>query len=266
MRLVDIKTPISLVGQLVSILARNRVFSEGSNFIMQLYFIRHAQSENNVIWAQTQSENGRFPDPDITAIGHQQADCLANFLATKAEFQFTHLYTSLMSRAVSTGSYISKTCRLPLVAWEEIHERGGIFQIHPESGVREGLPGANRAYFEQRFPDFLLPNSLGNAGWWKRPFEQKEDSSQRVKLVLQELLRRHGGTDDKVAMVSHAGFGYDMLQALLRFTSPNSFTHSPMHVWIRIQNTSIFRIDFESDYFSLVYLNRLEHLPTKLIT
>lgn len=233
---------------------------------MQLYFIRHAQSENNVIWARTQSENGRFPDPEITEIGHRQADCLANFLATNAEFQFTHLYTSLMSRAVITGSYISNACGLPLVAWEEIHERGGIFQINSATGAREGLPGANRAYFEQRFPDLILPDSLGSEGWWKRPFEQKEAFSQRTKLVLQELLRRHGGTDDKVVMVSHAGFGYDMLQALLCFTSPNDFANSPMHVWIRIQNTSIFRIDFESDYFSLVYLNRLQHLPAELIT
>ncbi len=232
---------------------------------MQLYFIRHAQSENNVIWARTQSENGRFPDPEITDVGHRQADHLANYLAEN-RFEFTCLYSSLMSRAVITGSYISKACNVPLVAWEEIHERGGIFQINPETGVREGLPGPNRAYFEERFPDFILPDLLGNEGWWKRPFESPKKNPQRAKAVLQELLRRHGGTDDKVAMVSHAGLGYDMLKNLLGFTSTNTSINFPMHVWINIQNTSISRIDFEADYFSLVYLNRLEHLPQELVT
>ena len=40
---------------------------------MQLYFIRHAQSENNWLFARTGSFDGRHEDPGITHLGQQQA-------------------------------------------------------------------------------------------------------------------------------------------------------------------------------------------------
>ncbi|MCA9925828.1 MAG: histidine phosphatase family protein, partial [Anaerolineales bacterium] len=108
---------------------------------MQLYFIRHGQSENNAWWAQHQSKDApRVPDPGLTDIGHQQAERAAQFLAQKetdqpepehrdthnrSGFFLTHLYTSLMLRAVNTADYISRACDLPMITWEEIHEWGG---------------------------------------------------------------------------------------------------------------------------------------------
>ena len=121
---------------------------------MRLYFIRHAQSENNQLYAETGSHSGpeRRPDPELSPLGRQQARKLAQFLrdyghpdARKAwgydtqnlaGFGITHLYCSLMVRAVATGSIVSKTLGLPLVAWEELHEVGGIHQKVEETGER----------------------------------------------------------------------------------------------------------------------------------
>ena len=84
---------------------------------MRLYFIRHGQSANNALWDASGSSIGRSEDPELTAIGHEQARLLANFIAamdgqTKKNgssgepkrdyFGFTHLYTSLMVRSVAT--------------------------------------------------------------------------------------------------------------------------------------------------------------------
>lgn len=109
---------------------------------MQLYIIRHAQSVNNAIWAATGSGNGRLSDPPITDLGHQQARHLADHLANaktnlsddyadisnRSGFVLTHLYSSLMLRAVQTGHYIADTLDMPLHAWEIIHEWGGIYE------------------------------------------------------------------------------------------------------------------------------------------
>ena len=81
---------------------------------MRLYFLRHAQSTNNEITDRTGTEDGRVEDPPLTPIGHRQAELLGRYLAagpTSAEppgmdskdlrgFAITHLYCSLMDRAI----------------------------------------------------------------------------------------------------------------------------------------------------------------------
>ena len=48
---------------------------------MQLYFIRHGQSENNALWDRAGPREERCPDPELTDLGHEQARRLARFLA-----------------------------------------------------------------------------------------------------------------------------------------------------------------------------------------
>ncbi|MCP5100445.1 MAG: histidine phosphatase family protein [Chloroflexi bacterium] len=246
---------------------------------MQLYFIRHAQSENNALWVRTRSEDGRSPDPSLTDIGHQQAQLVGKHLANKKNgqtepqtvayrhtFNLTHLYTSMMLRAVITSDYIAKETGLTPTVWEMIHEWGGIFERQEDGKPHKGLPGANRSFFETNFPNLILPEQLGEDGWWNRPHESREKTLIRAKQFLHDLLERHGGTDARVGIVSHGGFGFTLLDAMIGFTSPNTQFANPMNVWFSMNNTSISRIDFESDYMNIVYLNRLDHLPSELIT
>jgi 2,3-bisphosphoglycerate-dependent phosphoglycerate mutase len=248
------------------------------NLVMQLYIIRHAQSENNALWGQTGSWNGRSPDPLLTEIGHQQARHLAQHIAknwgetTDAQkdlhnrngYHFTHLYTSLMQRAIATGSAIAEQACIPLVAWEIIHEFGGIFEHNQETDEPIGLPGPNRAYFAAHYPQLILPDSLGQAGWWQRPYEPPEKIMPRAKLFLAELQERHEPAD-RVAIVTHGGFFVAILRTLFGFvTFENS--EGENQLWLHASNTSITRLDFDEDHIKLVYLNRLDHLPTHLIT
>jgi len=89
---------------------------------MQLYFIRHGQSANNALYDRTGSWSGRSHDPELTDIGKRQAEYLARFLRQAnpgastngwdphnvSGFDITHLYTSLMMRAVQTGSIVAE--------------------------------------------------------------------------------------------------------------------------------------------------------------
>ena len=157
---------------------------------MQLFLIRHGQSANNVIWKQTLFYEDRVPDPRLTETGCRQAKMLAHFLATHGEpaavdgadpqnvggFAITHLYCSLMERAIETGEILSRRLGLPLVAWPEIHEGGGLFRQDAGNGERSGVEGPGREYFESNHPELALPHSVGADGWWNRPHEEDRKS------------------------------------------------------------------------------------------
>ena len=240
---------------------------------MRLYFIRHGQSANNLLWDNTGSDRGRSEDPELTPAGHRQAKLLAEFIRRKdAEmrsdsgravinrnlFAFTHLYTSLMVRSVATGSYLSQALGLPLHGWPEIHECGGIF-LEDETGERRGMSGKTRAYFAEHYRDLVIPDICTDEGWWNRPFEAHEDRPLRARAVLDRLLERHGGTDDRVAIVSHGAFYNELIRVFFQLANRNS--------WFLMNNTAISRFDFlESGEISLIYHNRSEHLPEDLIT
>ena len=150
---------------------------------MQLYFIRHAQSANNRLYEETGSWNGRDSDPELTELGHLQAQRLAEHVAcanaetprrdyvNRGKFGFTHLYSSLMVRALATASPLSAALNLPLVVWEDLHEVGGIFVIDEETGEHIGQPGKSRSELTARFPHAQLPETLAEDGWWKRSHE-----------------------------------------------------------------------------------------------
>lgn len=240
---------------------------------MRLFFIRHGQSENNALWDETGSNRGRSVDPELTKIGHQQAHLLAAFIAQKdAEahangkngepkrdyFGFTHLYTSLMVRSVATATHIAQAIDLPLHAWPEIHECGGIYEEEDEETLT-GLPGRPRSYFQEKYGHLILPDTITEAGWWNRPFEAHEDRPLRAQRVLETLLERHGGTDDRVAIVSHGGFYMELARVFFRIGERNS--------WFLMYNTAVSRFDFnENGEVRLNYHNRTDHLPDTLLT
>jgi 2,3-bisphosphoglycerate-dependent phosphoglycerate mutase len=246
---------------------------------MQFYFIRHAQSENNLLWERTGSSKGRSEDPGLTTVGRQQAHLLAEYLRGPdpppaargrdpqkvAGFGLTHLYTSLMVRSVATGAIVAPALGVPLVAWVDAHESGGIYQRDEQTDERIGQPGRNRAYFEAHYPDLLLPDSLGETGWWNRPHEEREQRPARARRFLRELLERHGHADDRVAVISHGGFYNHLLAVLLDLPEPEG-------VWFALNNAASTRIDFSdedpegAERIAVAYMNRADHLPQELIT
>ncbi|UCG25122.1 MAG: histidine phosphatase family protein [Chloroflexota bacterium] len=246
---------------------------------MRLYIVRHAQSENNALWANAGSPAGRRSDPLLTETGHQQAQHLAELLARvqpeaqadpwdmadQRGFAITHLYTSLMQRAVLTATPVARAMDLPLVAWPDLHEAGGVFENGPEEGQRIGLPGPNRHFFETHYPHLVLPDSLGTEGWWNRPYESRAEVRQRARRVAVRLFEAHEG-DDRVAIVTHGAFGNYLLSHLLDRVAPPDDQPSPKYPWLMMSNTGITCLNYGDGYATLYYTNRLDHLPKGLIT
>jgi 2,3-bisphosphoglycerate-dependent phosphoglycerate mutase len=230
---------------------------------MTLYLIRHAQSANNELYERTGSSAGRVEDPELTALGTEQANVLARYLAVRAEtggeYRFSHLYCSLMVRAVATATAVSRACNLTAVAWPEVHEQLGIFLADEQTGVLIGRPGKSRSYFKTHYPDLVLPKSLNEHGWWNRPVETEAQWKKRARAFLAELQTRHGTGDDTVAVVTHGGFYHEVILALTDGRGSDG-------LWFTMHNTGITRIDFHPTHTSVVYHNRLEHLPPELIS
>lgn len=247
---------------------------------MELYFIRHGQSENNANWGLEGFQG--IPDPELTDIGIVQAERLAHYLESKQNrneeinwnsqnrhgFGLTHIYTSLMIRAVRTANPISEALKIPLVAWPEIHEAGGIF-ARDDDHVRAGLPGKTRSFFKEHFPDLVLPGWIDDNGWWNRPFEEPEERKPRAEKVWSELLKRHGDRDDqtehRVAIVSHGGFFMYFLTTALGIEMRR--IHESLHMyWFLMNNCSITRLDVKDQQVLVTYANRNDFLPDHLIT
>jgi len=245
---------------------------------MQFYFIRHAESQNNSLYAQTGSSQGRFADPELTERGRQQALYLASYLADLSAKigGLTHLYCSLMVRSVDTALIVSSAVGVPSVAWVDLHEGGGIYLDKPAAAgagnqpLREGLPGKDRAYFEQYYPGLELPVNLDGRGWWNRPFEEPAERPVRADRVVQELYCRHAaprpdGSEDRVVAISHGGFYNHFLRALLELPA-RPVKDEDLGVRFSLNNTGITRIDIFENNLVVRYLNRTHFLPDGLIS
>lgn len=241
---------------------------------MELYFIRHAQSMNNALWESTGSSNGRHPDPDLTDKGVRQALYLASFLKTPRStpdeanraadwhnrygFGLTHLYCSLMKRAVRTASIVAQALNMPLYGHPDLHENGGVYLDDPERGEPVGQAGLSRTELLTLYPNLILPPSATETGWWNRPFETEEERSARAQRVWQWLLERHGHTEDRVAFFSHAGFYHTFLTTLLGVAAQGN-------AWLSLSNCAITRLDISPDGIWIVYTNRVDFLPDSLL-
>ena len=246
---------------------------------MELYFIRHGQSVNNANWNNAEFQES--PDPTLTEIGHEQAQILAEYLKkhqtitndrewniqNRYGFGLTHIYTSLMERAAFTAAPIAQALDIPLLAWKEIHEEGGIYSRDDKSNVR-GLSGRPRSFFMQNFRTLTLPDDLDETGWWNRPFEADEDRQPRADQVFAELLARHpdpeGQPPHRVAFVSHGGFFMRLVCTMLKL--PWRQAALGMRSWFVLNNCSISRFDIHRNEINIAYLNRTDHLPDHLIT
>jgi 2,3-bisphosphoglycerate-dependent phosphoglycerate mutase len=236
---------------------------------MRLYFIRHGQSENNALYFKTGSDRDRVDDPKLTAIGRQQAEVTAAYLAQSSDptdveakgkgFQLTHLYSSLMYRAVSTGTTIAKEVGIPLTSWQDWHENGGIYLQDQVTGTLMIRPGLNSSELADQFPGLLIEPGVGVNGWWNRPCEAEDDRPIRARRVLRDLLARHGGTSDRVGVVSHGGFFMQFLGAVMGIEKIQP-------VWFRLFNCGITRFDFVGGDQVVVFHNNVAHLGKDLIT
>ena len=222
---------------------------------MQVYLIRHAQSENNVLSADNMHR--RKVDPDLTELGYQQRDVLAEYLSS-ADFEITHLYTSAMYRSLLTTQPLGDALDINPQLWLDLHENGGLFQHR--NGHTSGFHGMTRAAIQGAFPGFGLPDALTEKGWYDASLGQEPETHRVFRgIKVAQALKERSHSDQVVALVSHAGFLDVLLKAIFGQLPSRPRTMRYYH-----DNTAITRIDYQRSRTLLNFMNRVEHLPAGL--
>lgn len=225
---------------------------------MRVYLIRHAQSENNILTEET--IHLRKVDPNLTELGYEQRDYLASFLKTAIEinnsrFDFTHLYSSAMHRTLLTSEPIAKALNLQPEVWVDLHEKGGMY-LH-ENGQDEGYTGMTRAEILNLFPDYVVPDTVTDKGWYDAAMGIEPETHSFYRAIkVSTALQQRADSDDVVALVSHAGFLDILLKAIFNQLPSRPHTMKYYHY-----NTAVTRIDYHGHRPALHYMNRVVHLP-----
>ena len=228
---------------------------------MQVYLIRHAQSENNVL--NEESMHRRKVDPALTEMGYRQRDLLADFLASGREtkderFEISQLYTSAMYRSLLTAHPLGSGLNLQPQVWLDLHEKGGMFQRR--NGRTSGFNGMTRSAIQSEFPDFGLPDSIRESGWYDAELGMEPETHSLFRAIkVATALRERAHRDEVIALVSHAGFLDILLKAIFDQLPSRPRTMRYYH-----NNTAITRINYQGSRPVLHYMNRLEHLPPDL--
>ena len=217
---------------------------------MQLYFIRHAQSENN-----SKPESERVEDPALTDLGHRQCTALSQWMASlKVDF----LVTSGFLRTLQTTHSISQAIDKPINVWRDLHEVGGCYRGYLP-GQEIGAPGLSHEAIRDAYPQAIVDPSIGPDGWWaSRPYETSSQAMQRATLMLQQLVSRFGETEQTVVAVIHADFKVCLLKLILGDAFVNTVV-GPM------LNTGVTKFEYRPSAWRLDMLNSVTHLPTEWI-
>lgn len=253
---------------------------------MKLFIIRHAESQNNRLAIDldyNQYMAQRSADPSITELGERQAQILAEHLAQGVSpehfvdgppkerpksngYRLTHLYCSGMVRTMQTVQPVAQVLKLTPHIWLDIHEHGGMFLGNPRTGEDlQIFPGMTRAEIGEKFPGYVIPDRVGENGWWQGGYEDMPGCYARATRVARELRRRakagfENGLEERIGIVSHGTYIDCLLKAL--------FNQLPStHLFFQHYNTAITRVDFAEDgTLFLRFLNRVRHLPPDMIS
>lgn len=246
---------------------------------MELYLIRHAQSQNNA--SMMKDPNDRVSDPQLTETGHQQAQAVGRHLrdgvsadriidarmahktdaASLRGFTIDKLFCSPMHRTLQTAYHIQQATGLKPHVWVDIHEHGGIFLEYQDERGIVGFPGKTRSEIMAEYPDYVLTDDVTDEGWWTGTMEEMTAAYGRAIRVAEQLDQMaKDDPNQRIAIVTHGTFMAALLKALLNQLPSDT-------LWYSHYNTAITRIDiYDHERRWLRSMNRVDHLPPELIT
>lgn len=153
-----------------------------------MIFLRHGQSEFNLLFSQTRRDPG-IVDPKLTPLGHQQAEAAAERLAGR---DIRRIVVSPYTRALQTALPVASRLGLPLTVTPTVRERYAF-------ACDVGTPAGE---LRLSFPGVAFPAM--DEIWWPAQEEPAEQVVARAALFRDEM----AALDDwaHTLVVSHWGF------------------------------------------------------------
>jgi 2,3-bisphosphoglycerate-dependent phosphoglycerate mutase len=219
---------------------------------MDLYIIRHAESENN---ARPVEE--RIHDPGLTPLGHRQAE---NLIKRLHPIEPTRILVSPFRRTLETiAPYLKKTGGVA-DTWIDLHEQGGVMRGVDETKF-EGRPGMTRDEIQAGFPYIQLSDEIDHTGWWKcRPYEAFDETTARADRVFEQIRGEFAHTQERVALITHGLFMRFLMSAFMNIPCAG------YECFDNFTNTSVTKFSMTASRTLLALMNCVRHLPDHWIT
>ncbi|MGE5673077.1 MAG: histidine phosphatase family protein [Mycobacterium leprae] len=199
---------------------------------MQLYLVRHGQSEGNVVTYDV-------PDGNLTALGQVQATEAGKRLMPEG---IDLVIVSPLRRALQTAAAIARETGAPLEVWQELceHRDNGLYRFMGKNGVRSVVADA---VCEAEMPEDGFDFGL----------ESPAEAHDRALRMLGRLRSRFAHTEKRVAVVAHGGFNAFFLMAMMG--RPWQRGH-----WIEQNNCCVNRVWMDPEHVRLLSVNETAHL------
>jgi probable phosphoglycerate mutase len=179
---------------------------------MKLYFIRHGESEANLL---NEFSNGLNKHP-LTEKGRQQVLDLAGRLKGQA---YTACYTSPILRATQTAEILCAELGIACQPSEALRE----FDV----GILEGRSDeAAWQTFWELWEAWLVQ---GDYAWRIEGGESFNDVRQRFMPLLDRLVKEYGKSPAHLLMVTHGGLIRSMLPLVLVNIDYSFVQNRPLH-------------------------------------
>lgn len=161
--------------------------------------LRHGESEGN---AQGRMQGRR--DYPLTALGRVQAARAAAFIGASG-LALDAVYTSPLKRAWETAS---------IVAESGVRPSPVIDDDLPEIGAGR-IEGLNEAEIREAHPEFMHRPLSETGDFSAYGGESYADVQNRLTRLMARLQARHRLTEQRILLVGHGGFHYQLVKALL---------------------------------------------------
>jgi broad specificity phosphatase PhoE len=246
-----------------------------------VFFIRHAESNNNCLYDIIREKFGDLPanrfeeeleklhDPDcgISPRGQQQAHQLCEYLQANklktykpgvSTSQKYHILSSPMKRCLLTAQQVSIGLgNLPVTVNPRFFESDGCYCTNHD-GTTRGLPGMNAAQVESLFPHFKCLNGMEN-GWYHLPHkETSEQFSHRTYEIVDYLWHLHDEHHEDagpVVVVCHGNVIREVISRLINTSALITHCNTGItHIQLWSNNEKHVRLA------SVQYVNRVDHL------
>ncbi|MCL7749345.1 histidine phosphatase family protein [Halalkalibacter alkaliphilus] len=202
---------------------------------MNLYLIRHGESEGNVSGKIQGCE-----DYPLSDLGQQQVSLVANYFK---DIQLDYLYSSDLTRAYHTAKAIGAIKNRTIHKWEKVRE----VYLGPFQGLTRSEIYAS---FPQTKEKSILTSGVQGT-------ETVQELTGRCQHIVEQMLLAH--QEDHVGIVSHGGFISIFLMYLLIGEKWHTF-HRPF----QIDNTGITHIEWSKRNSKplIHYTNKTTHLES----
>jgi broad specificity phosphatase PhoE len=166
---------------------------------MEIMLLRHGESEGN---AQGRMQGRR--DYPLTANGREQAARAAAFIGGSG-LALDAVYTSPLKRAFETASILAEL---------GVRPRAVVDDDLPEIGAGS-IEGLNEAEIREAHPEFMHRPLSETGDFAAYGGESYADVQNRLTRLMARLQARHREAEQRILLVGHGGFHYQLVKALL---------------------------------------------------